>query len=102
MQSDLLSDICTVIKFMLVMPATNEVSERSFSTLRLVKTYLRVTMTQKRLNHLMVLHVHKDLTDKLNLASIGNEFVGQSDWFLFRKRKVGALCICNFHFLGRF
>ena len=60
------------------MPATNEVSERSFSTLRLVKTYFRATVIQERLNHLMILHVHKDLTDKSNLTNIGNEFVGQS------------------------
>ena len=40
-EKDLLSDICTVIKLILVMPATNAVSERSFSTLRRVKTYLR-------------------------------------------------------------
>ena len=79
MQRDLLSDVCTVIKLILVMPATNAVSERSFSALRRVKTCLRATMTQERLNHVRVLHVHKDLTDKLNLNDIGNEFVGQSE-----------------------
>ena len=82
MQKDLLSDICTVIKLILVMPATNAVSERSFNALRRVKTYLRATMTQKRLNHLIILHVHKDLTDKLNLNDIGNDFVGQSEHLL--------------------
>ena len=61
------------------MPATNEVSERSFSALRLVKTYLRTTTTQERLKHLMVFHVHKDLTDKSNLTNIGKEFVVQSE-----------------------
>ena len=78
-QRDLLSDICTTIELILVMIATNAVSERLFSTLRQVKTYLRVAMTQEKLNHLMVLHVHKDLTDKLNLNDIGKEFVGQSE-----------------------
>ena len=63
-QRDLLSDICTVIKLILVMPTTNAVSERSFSALRRVKTYLHATMTQERLNHLKVCIVHKDLTDK--------------------------------------
>ena len=29
-------------------------------------------MTQQRLNNLMILHVHKDLTDKLNLKDIMN------------------------------
>ena len=60
------------------MPATNVVSERSFSALCRVKTYPCAAMTQERLNHLIVLHVHKDLTDKLYLNDIGNEFIGQS------------------------
>ena len=57
------------------MPATYATSERSFSVLRRVKTYLRTTMTQNRLNHLMVLHVHKVRTDSLDLMSIAREFV---------------------------
>ena len=61
------------------MPATNVVSERSFSTLCRVKTYLRATMTQERFNRLTVLQVHKDFTDKLNLNDTGNEFIGQSE-----------------------
>ncbi len=44
------------------MPATNSSSERSFNALRRVKTYLRGTMLQGRLNNLMVLHVHQILT----------------------------------------
>ena len=61
------------------MPATNAVSERSFSTLRRIKTYLRSTMSQLRLNSIMTLHIHKDLTDKLDLLEIGNEFVSASE-----------------------
>ena len=30
-------------------------------------------MTQQRLNNLMVLHVHKDITDSLKLRDIANE-----------------------------
>ena len=53
-QRDLLSDMCTIIKLILMMPATNAVSERLFCTLRCVKTYLPVTMTtQERLNQLV-------------------------------------------------
>ena len=36
-------------------------------------------MTQERLNSVMTLHIHKDLTDKLNLTEIGNEFVRSSE-----------------------
>ena len=56
-----------MMKLILVMPSTNASSERTFSAMRRVKSYLRSTMTQERLNHLMILHVHKELTDKLDL-----------------------------------
>ena len=55
-----LSEICTLLKLIYVTPATNSVSERSASILRRVKTYLRSTMSQMRLNHIMILHTHKE------------------------------------------
>ena len=78
-QRSLLSEVCLLLQLILVLPATNATSERSFSALRRVKSYLRNTMGQKRLNSLMVLHVHKDLTDKLNLKDVANEFVGAAE-----------------------
>ena len=39
LQRGLLSNFCTLAQLLLVMPATNVVSERSFSSLRRVKTY---------------------------------------------------------------
>ena len=78
-QRSLLHQVCTVTALILVMPATNAVSERSFSTLRRVKTYLRSTMSQVRLNSIMTLHIHKELTDKLDLLEIGNEFMAASN-----------------------
>ena len=63
----------------MVLPAANAVSERSFSALRHVKTFLRSTMNQDRLNHLMVLHVHKTLTDTMDLIEVVNEFVTGSE-----------------------
>lgn len=74
----LLSEVCTLASLVIVMPATNAVSERSFSSLRRLKSYLRSTMTQTRLNNLMVLHVHSNLTDKLSLTEVGNEFIQDS------------------------
>ena len=78
-QRSLLSEVCKVVKLVLVMPATNATSERSFSALRRVKNYLRSTMTQQRLNNLLVLHVHKDITNNLKLKDIAKEFVGESE-----------------------
>ena len=50
------------------MPATNAVSERSFSAMRRLYTYLRTNMSQNGLNNMMVLHAHKEKTDVLKLA----------------------------------
>ena len=74
-----MSEICTLLKLDLVVPATNAVSERSASALRRVKTFLRSTMSQSRLNNLMVLHVHKQRADKLNLKACVNEFVSGNE-----------------------
>lgn len=75
----LLSEVCTLASLILVMPATNAVSERSFGSLRRIKTYLRSTMTQTRLNSIMMIHTHQELTDQMNLVDIGNELVRGSE-----------------------
>ena len=36
-------------------------------------------MLQSRLNHLLLLHVHKDLTDSLDLVSVANDFTSNSE-----------------------
>lgn len=73
------SEVVRLARLILVMPATNAVSERCFSAMRRLKTYLRSTMQQSRLNHVMLLHIHKELLDQLNLVDIGNEFVRESE-----------------------
>ena len=57
-EKELMNEVITIAKIILVMPATNSSSERSFSAMRRVKSYLRSTMTQERLNSLMILHVN--------------------------------------------
>ena len=86
-QLDLISQVSKLAKLLLVMPATNATSERSFSALRRIKTYLRATMTQQRLNHLMMLHVHKNCTDQLDLVAVANDFIDGSD---HRKHYFGS------------
>ena len=61
------------------MPAANAVSERSFSALKRVKTYLHSTTRDSRVNHLIMLHVHKDRTDALTLVDVANDFVGEKE-----------------------
>ena len=71
-QQQLLSQVIKLAKLILVMPATNATSERSFRAVCRVKTYPRTTKTEARLNHLM-LYVHKDKTSALFMVEIAND-----------------------------
>ena len=44
-------DVFNLVKLFFVVRATNVMGERSASALRTLKTYLRTTMSQERLNH---------------------------------------------------
>lgn len=54
---------CTkkLLQIMATLPVTSCSSERSFSTLRRLKTYLRSTMGTERLNGLALLNIHRDI-----------------------------------------
>ena len=62
--------------------------------MRRVKTYLRSTMSTKRLNSLCVLHTHQTETQSLDVDSIMNKFVGATDQVavapLARRRSLPA------------
>ena len=78
-QSDIykkmLGEIDKVLKIYFTFPVTTSTAERSFSSLRRLKTFLRSTMTQSRLNNLLLLYIHLPETDSLNLKVIAQEFV---------------------------
>ena len=44
-----------------------------------MKTYLRTTMTQQRMNNIMILHINKNLTDTVNYKEILNNFITTND-----------------------
>lgn len=74
-QVALVDQVSKLMQLILVMPATNASSER---VIQCFKSSLRSTMSQERLNYLMLLHVHKDRTDNLCLKTAINEFVQDS------------------------
>ena len=59
-------------KMILVMSATNSKFERSFSILQLIKTYLRLTMKQSKVNYLMILSADKSQLDQIDLIEIAS------------------------------
>ena len=78
-ERELIGEVSNLIQIYLVLPSTNAISERSFSALRRVKNYLRTSMSQERLNHLLLLHAHKQLTESMDLITVANDFVAQSE-----------------------
>ena len=56
----LFPQVLVLLKLLLVCPVSSCECERSFSTLRRLKTWLRATMTQRRLNHISICHVHQE------------------------------------------
>jgi len=56
------------------MPVTVASTERSFSKLKLLKNYLRSTMSQERLNVLATLCIEKRLLDEIDIDNIINDF----------------------------
>ena len=71
----MLSEVDKLLKIYFTFPVTSATAERAFSSLRRIKTFLRSTMTQCRLNNLFLLYVHTDMTDMLDLTHIAKEFV---------------------------
>ncbi|KAF0719006.1 zinc finger MYM-type protein 1-like [Aphis craccivora] len=55
-------------------PATNCSLEKSFSTLRRLKTYLKSVMNNDRLSALAVLNIESELTSSINYDNIIKEF----------------------------
>lgn len=53
-----------ILKNCCVIPVTTATAERSFSTLRYLKNYLRNTMDTEILNGLALLFIHKDIEVK--------------------------------------
>ena len=54
-----------LIRILLEVPVSSCEAERRFSALRRLKTWLRASMGQERLNAIVVCNVHKDRLDSL-------------------------------------
>ena len=70
---DYYPNIRTLIVILTTLPITSCECERSISMLRLVKTALRSTMTETRLNGLAMLQYHRDIL--LTADEVVQEFV---------------------------
>lgn len=76
---DLFPSVMALIQLLLVCPASSAEAERSFSSLRRLKTWLRSTMTQERLNSVAVCHIHQDLLNRIDMDAVMHDFVSRSE-----------------------
>ena len=73
-EREMIKEVITFCKLILVNPATSAASESSFSTARRLKTWVRSKMNQERFSNLTVLNIHRERTDRLSTIDIANEF----------------------------
>ena len=68
----MLSEVHKLLRLYLTIPIMSSTSERTFSAMKRLLTYLHSTMTEE---NNCVLHIHKDLTDQLDITVIAKEFI---------------------------
>ena len=68
------SEVCTALMLYLTIPVTVASAERSFSKLKLIKTYLRSTMGQERLSELAILSIENCRARALDLNGLIDDF----------------------------
>ena len=54
-------------------------SEGTFSVLKRIKTYIGLSIGKNRRHALILVHIHKNIQNNLNLANVANEFAGKKD-----------------------
>ena len=67
-----------MLRPLLLQQAANAESERIFSAMKCVKAYFRSTRNN-RLHAIILVHVHKNILDNINLADVANEFLDRKD-----------------------
>lgn len=83
-----LPDVCTALQLYLTLPVTSATAERSFSKMKLIKTFLRNTMSESRLSALAVLSIEHETCSSLNLDEVVKKFLSAK-----RRRTGGTMCL---------
>ena len=71
---DAFAECDKLITIACTLPISTASCERSFSTLRIVKSYLRTSMGNDRLQDLLILGIHRARASKLNLNDVVSHF----------------------------
>ena len=83
----LVSKVHKLQRLFLTVQISSATSERTFSALKRVKTYLRSTITEEGPNNCLMVHVYKEIADNLDFITIAWHFVLVEDT---RKKRFGC------------
>ena len=75
--TEIYSNLWTALRISITLPVTVATAERSFSKLKLIKTYLRSTMSQERLSGLAVLSINHQLAEQISFDDIIDDFASR-------------------------
>ncbi|TYH77300.1 hypothetical protein ES332_D04G144700v1 [Gossypium tomentosum] len=76
--TDCYPNVSIAYRNFLTIPVTVASAKRSFSKINLIKTYLRLSMPQERLNGLAILSIEKDFLENIDVDVIINDFASQN------------------------
>ena len=74
---DLYPNMVTIITILVTMPLSTTIPERSFSTMRRVKTYLRSTMKTERIAALALMHAYRGIP--IDVEAVIREFCAKKN-----------------------
>jgi hypothetical protein len=75
---DSFPNTCIAYRILLTILVTVVSAERSFSKLKLIKSYLRSTMSQEKLNGLAILSIEKKVLENLEYKNLIKNFASQN------------------------
>ena len=76
--ADCYPNVSIAYRILLTMPMTVASVEKSFSKLKLLKSYLRSSMSQERLNDLAILCIEKNMLENIDFDTIINDFASRN------------------------
>ena len=69
-----LTNLSIFYKIYMTLPVSSATAERCFSRLKLIKNYLRSTMTNERQSALALISIERDLAENVDFESTINRF----------------------------
>lgn len=74
----LLPEFNKLLRILLTIPSTTCTAERTFSFLKIIKTYLRSTMGQELLNNLALMYIYEEEAKSLDVELLMDIFISRN------------------------